>query len=190
MSVDEHTPAPQESRGIYGFALFVMMNICTAAYFIWMLLPTEWRDMLPYEPPQPYWGLAIPIYFCTTLFLFAFWIYPAMHGLHEGDLDDSTAVTDPYSLPLNYFEEQRAKSVHPKKIKKGTIHKPQPSSPRKRNFDPTKRWTWSTKDKEDFEQQQQQKIQQRIFGADACKPIPSVSDMDLNEVCQILYLKR
>lgn len=144
----QHTPAPQESRGIYGFVLFVLMNCCTFCYFVWMGLPTDVLESLPYEPPQQYWGLAVPIFLCTLLFLFAFCIYPALHGLQDGEMDDVNSFRDEHSLPHDYFQKQREKSR--KKIK--------------------------------------QIPQQRASASCNLKPVPPVSDLELDDVCQLLYL--
>lgn len=190
----QHTPAPQEARGIYGFALFILMNLCTISYFIWMFLPTKIIQELPYEPPQQYWGLAVPVFLCTCLFLFAFCIYPAVHGLHDGKLDHSSAFTDCHSLPRNYFEEQRAAArakaqlgMQQRNVRLGRndqlslcVSLKDEDQRIVTGFE-NKRHTWAAKNIS------KQNIRPG-FGADFCKPVSPVSDMDLDDVCKLLYL--
>lgn len=191
---EQHTPGPQQARGIYGFALFIMMNLCTFFYFIWMLLPTHIIEQLPYEPPQQYWGLAVPIFLCTCLFLFAFCIYPAMHGLQDGKLDHSSAITDCHSLPRNYFEEQRATArakaqlaMQQRNVQLGLNDQLSLSMSLKTEhlkldtgFE-NKRHTWATKPIS------KQHVRPAGFSADFCKPVSPVFDMDLEDVCKLLY---
>lgn len=94
----ENSPSPQEPRGIYGFVMFTFFCLCNFFYFLWILIPQSWTESWPYEPPQKYWAVAVPILFCTTLFLFAFCIYPAMHSRHDCELNDLSSITDHYAI--------------------------------------------------------------------------------------------
>jgi hypothetical protein len=155
----QHTPSPQESRGIYGFALFLMMNCCTLAYFGWTVgLPllvvgtsTSTSTWLPYEPPQPYWGLAVPVFLCTALATFAFALYPALHSSHDPkDLHDLATVTDQHSV------SQQSQNLS--------------------NF------------VQHFDNKKKKKNQSK---EEICRhqPIAPAFDMELDEVCKMLYLK-
>jgi len=143
MTDAEHSPSPQEPRGIYGFVIFLGFFLCIIFYILWILIPPEWTTSWPYEPPQKYWAAAIPIFFCTTLFIFAFCIYPSLNSLHDGELDDTSAFTDP-----NALTKEQAMSMS-----------------------------------------SQVKINSNVKGS-RDKPIPPAYDMDLNNVCQFLYLKK
>ena len=112
-------------------------------------MPLEWTDNWPYEPPQSYWGLVVPVYFCTALFLFAFCIYPAMHSQYDSELNDTSVVTDVFAHPPNHFKRL-------KEAKK---------TPRKKNTERSAMYSKS-------------------------KPISPVSDLDLNDVSQVLYLEK
>lgn len=74
-------------------------------------MPIDVIQSLPYPPPQQYWGIAIPVFFCSGLFMFALYIYPACHGLYDCTFDQPSAITDPDSHSEGYFENVRAKAV-------------------------------------------------------------------------------
>jgi len=94
----EHTPNPQVSRGIYGFVMYLFFVSFIIVYMLWLLIPVEMTHSWTYEPPQKYWAIAVPIFFCTGLFLFAFCIYPAMCSRHDGALDEPSAVRDKFAV--------------------------------------------------------------------------------------------
>jgi len=163
-----HSPAPQQSRGIYGFVFFITWNLLIFFYFIWIILPTEWTRTLPYEPPQIYWAAALPIYFCTCLFFFAFCIYPALHSRHDGELDDQNSITDNFSLPKSqHDQDQEEKKVNMERIVL-------PASTSFTNM----RIPFSSNSKKSSKKDS---IQAQI---------PQISDLDLIDVCKILYAKK
>ena len=94
----EHSPAPQESRGIYGFVLFLFFLLFIVFYLLWIFIPSAWTKTWAYAPPQKYWAVALPVFFCTTLFLFAFCIYPALHSIQDGAMNDLSAITDRFAI--------------------------------------------------------------------------------------------
>lgn len=94
----EYSPSPQPSRGIYGFIFASLCVLFIFSYFLWLVIPASIIDTWPYQPPQKYWAVAVPIFFCTALFLFAFFIYPSLHSVHDGELDDLSAITDRHAI--------------------------------------------------------------------------------------------
>jgi len=181
MADAEHSPSPQMSRGIYGFVLFIMMSVFIVLYFVWMLAPNSWYKEWIYEPPQAYWGLAVPVYFCTTLFLFAFCIYPAMHCSHDSELDEPSATTDSFSLPSNYFDELKKTS----KLRRAEVSSEKPKlTPTHQRL---KSRTWSGIQKE--LKLEEIKLREEEIILDAGRPILPVSDLDLADVCRLLYLE-
>jgi len=155
----EHSPSPQPSRGIYGFILGSSCAFFIISYAVWMLIPAEVIETWPYQPPQKYWAAAVPVFFCTVLFLFAFLIYPSLHLLHDGELDEPSAITDRHAFPqdeatlssLTRDQRQNAPRSVSLKLNRG-----------------------DTGD--------------RRVNALREIPIPSASDMEIEDVSRILYL--
>jgi len=164
----EHSPNPQVSRGVYGFVILLAMVLFIAVYFLWILLPESVTSTWTYEPPQKYWAFAVPIFFCTSLFLFTFCIYPAMHSLHDGKLNELSAVEDSFTvrstragIQIPVFDDEMEEVV------------PRRSS-RKRG-----RKTEST-------------IKFKLYDDENTtlyppREIPPAADLDLDQVCKLLY---
>lgn len=186
MTVDEHTPSPQEARGIYGFVFFLFLKSFLASYFVWMLLPFSWIEKFPYAPPQQYWGLAVPVFFCTGLFMFAFCIYPALHGLHDGSFDSPSAISDPDSHAEGHFDQVRSKKgkiVTPgvrRRYSEGRSLKA--ITPSAEIYEKSK--TLSARERK-FKEMQIRPI--RSFPESDTRPIPPACDLDLDYVCKKLY---
>lgn len=192
MVTEEHTPSPQEARGIYGFVLFLFMKTFLISYFIWMFLPVSVIQSLPYAPPQQYWGIAVPVFICTALFVFPFCIYPAFHGLHDCEFDEPSALTDPDAHSEHYFDQVRAqnqakvgwrkrKDVGGVGMEGGCMKSFQISS---EMYEKSK--TLTAREKQ-FRDMQIRPI--RAFPASDTRPIPPVSDLELDMVCKRLYLQ-
>lgn len=166
----EHSPNPQISRGVYGFVMFLFFVLFIIVYFLWVLIPESVTSSWTYEPPQKYWAFAVPIFFCTTLFFFAFFIYPAMHSLHDGKLNELSAIEDSFtvrntqsSIEIPLFEQPKDEMV----IKRKT---------RKRATEPIVG-----------------KI--KLYDDDNVvmyphRHIPPASDLDLDKVCKLLYQRK
>lgn len=190
MAVEEHTPSPQEARGIYGFVLFLFMKIFLVFYFIWMFLPLTVIQSLPYAPPQQYWGLAVPVFLCTGLFVFAFAIYPSLHGLHDCNFDSPSAITDSDSHSEDYFDQVRARRKNDisnvmgrkRKYSQGLSLKTVSNSAE--FYEKSK--TLSAKEKK-FREMQIRPI--RSFPASDTRPIPPASDLELDFVCKKIYMR-
>jgi len=172
-----HTPAPQESRGLYGFALFIIFNLLIVTYFIWLLLPNTSLEDLSYSPPQRYWGLAVPIVATTGLFLFAFCIYPALHGLHETDLGSPSSITDPHAVRIRPEDMKgipvplRIQRTLPRDIitrKVATLVKSK---------------TWSVQSISPILPPRKSHSEVLL-----CTPVAPVGDMDMDLVCRNLYI--
>lgn len=183
--MEEHTPTPQEARGIYGFVFFLLLKISIIFYFIWMLLPLSVIQSLPYAPPQQYWGLAVPVFVCTGLFVFAFGIYPALHGLNDCNFDDVSSITDPDSHSEDYFETVKCKTIAMSTAQQVRRRK----SPRKAFKVNTeiheKSKTLSEKAKK-FRAMQIRPM--KSFPESDSKPIPPACDLELDTVCKRIYM--
>jgi len=158
----EHSPSPQPARGIYGFVLGSFCAFIIVSYAIWMLLPAEVIKTWPYQPPQKYWASAVPTILCTALFLFVFCIYPSLHQLHDGELDEPSAFTDRHSisdeeatLSIRLSRKQRQNTLRGLSLKLN--HRGDDAGDRKVN--------------------ELREI-----------PIPAAADMKLEDVCSVLYL--
>jgi len=189
MSVEEHTPTPQEARGIYGLVLYFFMKLFIVFYFLWMFSPLEYIHSMPYAPPQQYWGIAVPVFCCTGLFAFAFYIYPALHGLHDCSFDDPSCIMDVHSHPADYFEKERAKAriSAPQRLrnKKKINNRPTLKALKVSAEIHEKSMTLSAKEKK-FREMQIRPI--RAFPECDTKPIPTICDLDLDFVCKKIHI--
>ncbi|KAK6635989.1 hypothetical protein RUM43_009641 [Polyplax serrata] len=95
----EHTPAPTPSRGVYGFALYLICLCGLVVYTVWAAVPDCVLHSLGISYyPQKYWAIALPVYCMMALAVFAFFIYPSMNLLLTPALDDMKVVTDSHAM--------------------------------------------------------------------------------------------
>jgi len=157
----EHTPSPQPARGIYGFFLSGIFVMLTTGYALWILIPAEIIDTWPYQPPQKYWAASVPIFFSTALFLFAFFIYPSLHMVNDGESNDLSSITDRHALPPNKTAPHfRMSSRDRRKNLRGLSLKLNDGCRKDRRVE-------------------------ELRGT----PIPSAFDLKIEDVCQLLYLQ-
>jgi hypothetical protein len=166
----EHSPNPQVSRGVYGFVLYLFFVSFIAIYFLWIIIPTSVTKTWTYEPPQKYWAVAVPVFFCTVLFLFAFCIYPAMNSLHDGRMEEMSSIQDKNSIPSSILNEI---PVYDEPLDEGRG--------RRRSL------RISGNQVETF-------ADLKLYGNNVevhpQREIPPASDLDINEVCRLLYLNQ
>jgi phosphatidylinositol glycan class P protein len=77
---EEAAPAPHPGRCIYGYALFIICSIGAMLYIAWAFTPSSWLRAIGLSYfSSKYYPLALPVFFCTGIFLFASIIYPAIN---------------------------------------------------------------------------------------------------------------
>lgn len=98
LTMTEHSPAPTSTRSVYGFVLYIGSYSLLLLYLIWAYIPTPWLHSfgLTYWP-QKYWAVAIPVFICCSIFIFAVLIYPGVNLLMTPDLSSVYTVTDEYA---------------------------------------------------------------------------------------------
>jgi len=156
----EHSPSPQPSRGIYGFIFATLCAFFIISYGLWIIIPSDIIQTWPYQPPQKYWAAAVPIFFCTAFFVFAFFLYPSLHQINDGQLDEASALTDCHAHAIP--RETRLWEGH------GQDHTLQ----RKLSLDLTRRRGSGDKRVDELRE----------------LPIPAASDIDIEYVSKLLYL--
>lgn len=98
----EHAPSPSPSRAVYGFVMYLGSCSALGLYLMWAVMPDSVLHSLGLTYwPQKYWAVALPIYGCVLLALFAFLFYPGLNFTLVPPVDDLRNVTDSYSIPLN-----------------------------------------------------------------------------------------
>lgn len=98
MTDDGTGPGPSVGRSIYGFTLMIFCILCNIAYVLWLFLPAAWLEDhgLSYFSSKHY-ALAIPVYFCTLLFVFASVIYPAVNLTLTEPITSLNTIVDSHS---------------------------------------------------------------------------------------------
>jgi phosphatidylinositol glycan class P protein len=96
----EHTPAPNPTRGIYGFVVFLLFKTLFILYTFWAFVPTNFFENylgITYLPDK-YFAVFVPILVLTATNLFAFLIYPSLTWIATPNLDDKSTILDEYSV--------------------------------------------------------------------------------------------
>lgn len=93
----EHTPAPTQSRGVYGFVMYLSFQSFFILYLIWALIPEKYFIQIGITfLPERHWAITVPIYSLTVLTVFAFVIYPSLGLCMTPDIDDLRTIRDKY----------------------------------------------------------------------------------------------
>lgn len=95
----EHTPAPTESRGIYGFVLYLLFSTLFILYVLWAFIPDSiFKSISITELPNKYFALFIPVLILCATTLFAFFIYPSLSLIMTPNIDSIHTITDSSSI--------------------------------------------------------------------------------------------
>lgn len=88
-----HTPAPTPSRAVYGFVMFLSLQLLFAIYLIWSLVPKQYFELVGFNfLPQRHWAVSVPIFILTATFIFGFVIYPSLGLLMTPHYDDIRTI--------------------------------------------------------------------------------------------------
>lgn len=103
----EHTPAPIPTRGVYGFAIFLLFKTLFIIYVIWAYLPLSFlEDVLGLTYlPNKYFAVFLPILVLVAMTLFAFLIYPSLGISMTLNIDDTRTIKDKYSIKRCEFHD-------------------------------------------------------------------------------------
>lgn len=101
----EHSPAPEPSRGVYGFALFLFFKIFFILYIMYAVIPEAWfRSIGITYLPKRYWAITFPIFLLTVLAVFAFIIYPSLGLVMTPNVNEYATIKDKCFLSKRKFE--------------------------------------------------------------------------------------
>ncbi|XP_053967263.1 phosphatidylinositol N-acetylglucosaminyltransferase subunit P [Anastrepha ludens] len=104
----EHTPAPTPHRAVYGFGFYLLFFTLFILYLMWALLPTEsWG--LNYLPDK-YFAAYLPILVLMGMFVFEFFIYPAIGLAMTPNVDEVESVMDTALLMRHAESDKIAKN--------------------------------------------------------------------------------
>ncbi|GFY07665.1 phosphatidylinositol N-acetylglucosaminyltransferase subunit P [Trichonephila clavipes] len=96
--MSEHSPAPTSTRSVYGFVLYITNYTLLLIYLIWAYIPTPWLHALGLTYwPQKYWAVAIPVYICCCILIFALLLYPGINLMMTPDLSSIQTITDEHA---------------------------------------------------------------------------------------------
>ncbi|GIX71600.1 phosphatidylinositol N-acetylglucosaminyltransferase subunit P [Caerostris extrusa] len=96
--MSEHSPAPTSTRSVYGFVLYIGSYTLLLIYLIWAYTPTSWLHSLGLTYwPQKYWAIAIPVFVCCCLVIFALLIYPGISLMMTPDLSSLQTIHDEHT---------------------------------------------------------------------------------------------
>ncbi|KAF7266399.1 hypothetical protein GWI33_020275 [Rhynchophorus ferrugineus] len=91
----QNTPSPTPIRAVYGFIMFLSLNLLFIIYLIWSLVPGKYFEMVGLDfLPQRHWAISVPIFVLTATFVFGFVIYPSLGLLMTPHYDDLRTITD------------------------------------------------------------------------------------------------
>lgn len=96
----EHTPGPQFHRAIYGFSLYLIFNSLFLIYVVWAFVPDRiLSDVfhLNYLPDK-YFALYIPILILNATATFAFLIYPLVNMRLTPNLNSMSTIRDKFTI--------------------------------------------------------------------------------------------
>lgn len=103
LKMPEHSPAPSPSRAVYGFVLYLGSRSALGLYLVWATMPDSVLHSLGLTYwPQKYWAVALPIYGCVLLALFAFFFYPGLNFMIVPPVNDLRTITDSYATPRDH----------------------------------------------------------------------------------------
>lgn len=96
--MSEHSPAPTSTRSVYGFVLYIASYTLLILYLIWAYIPTAWLHSIGLTYwPQRYWAIAIPVFVCCSICIFALLLYPGINLMMTPDLSSVHTVVDEYT---------------------------------------------------------------------------------------------
>ncbi|XP_017776877.1 PREDICTED: phosphatidylinositol N-acetylglucosaminyltransferase subunit P [Nicrophorus vespilloides] len=155
----EHTPAPTQSRAVYGFALHLILRALFFLYTLWAMIPDEYFISIGITYlPNRYWAVTIPIFLLSGLATFAFIVYPSFGLYITPNLNDERTIMDSASIT-----KKSKRNAHPEQGQFKCICK-NPCKCEKKIFD---------------------QIEENDFIENA---IPTVQDINMLEVSEHLYL--
>lgn len=96
----EHSPAPTPHRAVYGFAWFLLFKTLFFVYLIWAFVPDSILENtfgLIYVPDK-YFAIQLPVVVMTALMFFGFGIYPAWNLAMTYEPDDVRTIWDRFSI--------------------------------------------------------------------------------------------
>lgn len=95
----EHTPAASQSRGIYGFVVYLLFSTLFVLYVLWAFIPIDIFEKIGItELPNKYFALFVPILILTATFMFGFFIYPSITFIMTSEIDSIETITDRYAV--------------------------------------------------------------------------------------------
>lgn len=183
----EHTPGPQFHRAIYGFSLYLIFHSLFLVYVVWAFVPDRILSAvfhLNYLPDK-YFALYIPILILNATALFAFFIYPMVNMRLTPNLNSLSTIRDKFTI--RRCEKENC------------------TSPRKMGSSegPAARWCKRHEDGEDELYDEEtisnwcdcrdeakcliKRIPGHVEGLRKKRKMPTVCDLDLAEVCDLLY---
>jgi len=91
-------PGPSAGRSIYGYALMIFCLLSMFGYTAWAFLPESWlrEHGLAYFSSK-YYALALPVYICTLIFVFASIIYPAINLTLTAPITSMNTLVDSHT---------------------------------------------------------------------------------------------
>ncbi|CAL1280733.1 unnamed protein product [Larinioides sclopetarius] len=96
--MSENSPAPTPTRSVYGFVMYIASYTLFFIYLIWAYIPDPWLHSLGLTYwPQKYWAVAIPVFVCCCLAIFALLIYPGVSLMMTPDLSSIQTIKDEYA---------------------------------------------------------------------------------------------
>lgn len=97
----ERSPAPTQARCFYGFMLYLGSYAVLTLYLVWAYVPTEWLHAIGLKYwPQKYWAIAIPVYVCIGIFIFAVFLYPGINYLLTPSFSSVRTIIDKHTIPV------------------------------------------------------------------------------------------
>lgn len=181
----EHTPGPQFHRAIYGFSLYLIFNSLFLIYVVWAFVPDRiLSDVfhLNYLPDK-YFALYIPILILNATALFGFIIYPMVNMRLTPDINSLSTVGDKFTI-------RRCEKVNCTSPRKMSVSKGETAGPRwcKRHADGEDEEVISNWcDCGDESRCLIKRCPDHVEELKAKKKMPTVCDLDLADVSELLY---
>jgi phosphatidylinositol N-acetylglucosaminyltransferase subunit P len=196
--MSEHTPAPTPSRAIYGFALYLLFKSLFITYVVWVFVPEDFMHTklgLTYLPDK-YFALYIPILVLCAVTFFAFFIYPSLSLSMTADIDHVSTIRDKFSIKRCEYAGHNGRICDQmvtngdiksswKRDKYCNYHSEEVQDDNKlRNVESNIKDFCDCQDEErcllHTNKDYLTNLRQR-------KMVPNVSDLDISDVCKILY---
>ncbi|KAA0192786.1 hypothetical protein HAZT_HAZT009176 [Hyalella azteca] len=102
----QQTPAPLTGRAYYGFVLYVSAWTCIFCYLTWAIVPHEYLHVIGISYlPHRFWAIALPTIIVTGVVLFITLIYPGINLLLAVAPDDMRTLYDSHTIRRESYEE-------------------------------------------------------------------------------------